>query len=149
VPQFSEQSGSTATVDDSSTPFDFFFFCYFLPRIYDKTYQNRNKQVCWLRRTNKLKPCSIWQTWTGVRLHEIYLFLAVIIHMCLIKKPKLRDYRSTSNFISTQFSGSVMSRNWFTAILSICMSMTMQHTFPEMNSAMTLCTRLGPSWIIC
>jgi len=42
LPQFSEQSGSTAAVDDSPTPFDFF---YFLPRIYDKTYQNRNKQV--------------------------------------------------------------------------------------------------------
>jgi len=36
-----------------------------------------------------------------------------------MKKPKLRGYWSTSNFISTQFSGSVMSRNWFTAILLI------------------------------
>jgi hypothetical protein len=44
LPQFSEQSGSTAAVDDSSTPFDFFF--YFLPRIYGKTYKNGNKQVC-------------------------------------------------------------------------------------------------------
>jgi len=38
--------------------------------------------------------------------------------MCLVKKPKLRDYWSTSNFISSQFSGSVMSRNRFTVILS-------------------------------
>ena len=38
--------------------------------------------------------------------------------MCLVKKPKLRDYWSTSTFISTQFSGSVMSRNLFTAILA-------------------------------
>ena len=71
-----------------------------------------------LRRTKKLRPHSIWQTWTAVRLHEKYLFFAVIIHMCLVKKPKLKDYWSTSNFISTQFSGSVMSRNRFTAILS-------------------------------
>jgi hypothetical protein len=35
---FSEQSGSTAAVDDSSTLFE--CFLYFLPRIYDKTYQN-------------------------------------------------------------------------------------------------------------
>ena len=41
-----------------------------------------------LRRTKKLKPHSIWHTWTGVRLHEMYLFFAVIIHMCLAKKPK-------------------------------------------------------------
>ena len=71
-----------------------------------------------LRGTNKLKPHSIWQTWTGVQLHEMYLFFAVIIYMCLVKKPKLRDYWSTSNFISTQFSGSVMPRNQFTVLLS-------------------------------
>jgi len=51
-----------------------------------------NRYADKLRRTNKLKPHSIWQTWTGVRLHEMYLFLAVIIHMYLIKKPKLKDY---------------------------------------------------------
>jgi hypothetical protein len=34
-----------------------------------------------LRRTNKQKALSIWQTWTGVRLHEKYLFFAVIIHV--------------------------------------------------------------------
>jgi hypothetical protein len=44
LPLFSEQSGSTAAVDVSSTLFDLFF--YFLSRIYDKTYKNRNKQVC-------------------------------------------------------------------------------------------------------
>ena len=70
-----------------------------------------------LRRTNEPRPHSIWQTWNGVRLHEVYLFFAVIIHMCLVKKPKIKDYWSTSNFISTQFSGSVISRNQFTAIL--------------------------------
>jgi len=70
------------------------------------------------RRTNKLKPHSIWQKCTGVRLHEMYFFFAVIIHTCLVKKPKLRDYWSTSNFISTQFSGSVMSINRLTVILS-------------------------------
>jgi hypothetical protein len=51
-----------------------------------------------LRRTNKLMPHSVRQTWTGVRLHEMYLLLAVIIHMCLVKKPKLRDYWSTFYF---------------------------------------------------
>ena len=51
-----------------------------------------NRYADKLRRTNKLKPRSVWQTWTGVRLHEMYLFFPVIIHMCLMKKPKLRDY---------------------------------------------------------
>jgi len=44
-------------------------------------------------RTNKLKLLSIWETWTGVRLHDMYLFFAVIIHMYLVKKPKLTYYR--------------------------------------------------------
>jgi len=38
--------------------------------------------------------------------------------MYLVKKPKLRDCWSTSKFISTQFSGSLLSENRFTAILS-------------------------------
>ena len=29
------------------------------------------------------------------------------------------------------------------------MSMTMQHTFPDMNLAMTLCIKSDPSWITC
>lgn len=67
---------------------------YFLLRIYDKTYQNTNKQVCYihsrLRRTDKLKPHSMYQTWTGVRMHEMYLFFALIIYMCLVMKSKLK-----------------------------------------------------------
>jgi len=56
------------------------------PNRYDKSKTDK------LRRTNKLKPHSIWQKCTGVRLHEIHLLFAVIIHTCLVKKPKLRDY---------------------------------------------------------
>lgn len=37
--------------------------------------------------------------------------------MCLLKKPKPRDYWSTSDVISTPFPGSVMSRSRFTAVL--------------------------------
>jgi len=91
VGQFSEQSGPTAAVDDSSTPFD--FFSIFFPESmikHIKTETNRYAKSIAdkLRRTKKLKPHSIWHTWTGVRLHEMYLFFAVIIHMCLAKKPK-------------------------------------------------------------
>jgi hypothetical protein len=34
-----------------------------------------------LRRTSKLKTHSTWQTWTGVRLLEMYVFFVVIIHV--------------------------------------------------------------------
>jgi hypothetical protein len=102
-----------------------------------------------LRRTKKLKPHSIWHTWTAVKLHEMFLFFAVIIHMCLVKKQKIRDYWSTSSFIYTPFSESIMSRNAILQYFQICMSMTMQHTFPEINVDMNLCTKLDSSWIIC
>ena len=108
-------------MDGSSTPF--YFFPIFFPEFtinHIKTETNRYAKSIAdkLRGTNKLKPHSIWQTWTEVRLPEMYLFFVVIIYMCLVKKPKLRDYWSTSNFISTQFSRSVMSRSQFTVILS-------------------------------
>jgi hypothetical protein len=74
LPQFSEQSGSTTAVDDSSTTFD--FFSIFFPECtikHIKTETNRYAKSIAdkLRRTNKLRPHSIWQTWTGVRLHEM------------------------------------------------------------------------------
>jgi hypothetical protein len=70
LPQFSEQSGSTAAVDDSSTPFDLIFFPEFMIK-HIKTETNRyaKSTADKLRRTNKLKPHSVWQTWTGLRLH--------------------------------------------------------------------------------
>jgi hypothetical protein len=78
LPQFSKQSGSTAAVDDSSTPFDFFSIFFpesMVKHIKMETNRYAKSITDKLRRTNKLKPHSIWHTWTGVRLHEMYLFL--------------------------------------------------------------------------
>ena len=106
LPQFSEESVSNAAVDGSSTPFDFFpilFPEFMIKHIKTETKRYAKSIADKLRGTNKLKPHSVWQTWTGVWLPEMYLFFVVIIYMCLVKKPKLTDYWSTSNFISTQF----------------------------------------------
>ena len=121
LPQFSEYSGALAAVDESSTPFD--VFSLFFPEClikHIKCETNKYAKVVGdkLRRSNKLKPHSIWSNWVGVKLHEMYIFFAIILHMCLVRKPKVKDYWSTNPFICTPFPGSVMSRNRFTAILS-------------------------------
>jgi hypothetical protein len=110
LPRFSEQSGSNAAVVDSSTPFFFsiFFPEFMMKQIKTETNRYAKSIADKLRRTNKLKPHSVWQTRTGVRIHEMYLFFAVIIHMCLAKKHEFRDYWSTSNLIFIQFSESVI-----------------------------------------
>ena len=95
-----------------------------------------------LSRTNKLRSHSRW-------LHELYLFFAVIIHMCLVKKPKLRDYSQQVTSFPLHFWDQYcqeISSMWY---CQICMSMTMQRTFSEMNLAITLCTKSDPTWIIC
>jgi hypothetical protein len=99
LPQFSEHSGSIAAVDDNSTRFDFFsiFFREFIIKCI-KTETKRYAKSVEDKLSRTIKLSLKGQTCTGVRLHEMYLFFAAIIHMC-----KLRDCWSKCNFISINF----------------------------------------------
>lgn len=120
-PIFEEQSGVSAPIDATSSALD--CFSIFVPETMVKLFKSETNRYAAsitdkLRRTNKLKPNSLWSLWRPVKLCEIYAFLAVVIHMCLVKKPKLSDYWSKRTILSTPFPSSIMSRNRFKAILS-------------------------------
>ena len=55
--------------------------------------------------------------WSTVKLRELYWFFSIIIHMCLVKLPKINDYWSTEDFYATSFAKKLMSRHKFTSIL--------------------------------
>jgi hypothetical protein len=58
--------------------------------------------------------------WKEVSKHETKIFLAIVIHMCLVKKPSLRDYWTTQPILRTNYTTKVgMSRDRFLAILTM------------------------------
>ncbi|XP_014479571.1 PREDICTED: uncharacterized protein LOC106746933 [Dinoponera quadriceps] len=114
LPVFDELSGITAAVDESSTPFQ--IFSLFFPESMIKLFKSETNKYAKsitdkLKGTNKLKKNSLWGKWVTVKLHEIYQFFSIIFHMCVVKKPKLRDYWSTDSFMKTSYAASVMPRD--------------------------------------
>lgn len=121
LPIFTETSGILANIDETTTPFE--VFSLFFPESLIKTFKSETNKYAKsitdkLRRTDKLKKNSIWGQWKTVKLHEIYLFFSIIVHMCVVKKFKLADYWSTDQFIASVYARSVMSRDRFLAILA-------------------------------
>ncbi|XP_046406610.1 uncharacterized protein LOC124171477 [Ischnura elegans] len=77
LPVFEEDVGVSATVDAQSDEFD--CFSLFFPKEMIKlvkTETNRYAGQCIekLRRSNKLKPNSLWHKWKPVKLFEMYKF---------------------------------------------------------------------------
>lgn len=121
LPTFEEHTGVTADINETSSPYDCFSIFFPLSIVHHvKKETNRYAAaiVTKLRRSNKLKPNSLLNKWQPVKLHEVYLFFSVIIHMCLVKKPKLSDYWSKNSILCTPFPSSLMSRDRFKSILS-------------------------------
>ncbi|XP_046385713.1 piggyBac transposable element-derived protein 4-like [Ischnura elegans] len=121
IPVFEEESGVTASIDAASSPFECFEL-FFPPSIakHIKVETNRyaSSVIAKIRREKRVVKNSLWNSWQPVKMHEFYLFFSIVIHMCLVKKSKLREYWSTNKFVSTPYPSSVMSRNRFAAILS-------------------------------
>lgn len=84
VPEFDEMnSGITANIDDTSTPFDVFslFFPEWLVKLFkSETNKYAKAMTDKLRRQNKLKKNSIWGKWVTVKLHEVYNFFSIILN---------------------------------------------------------------------
>jgi hypothetical protein len=62
----------------------------------------------------------VYAQWKEVSTHETKLFLAIVIHMCLVKKPSLRDNWTTQPILRTNYTTKVgMSGDRFLAILTM------------------------------
>jgi hypothetical protein len=62
----------------------------------------------------------VYAQWKEVSLYETKLFFAIVIHMCLVKKPSLRDYWTMQPILRTHYTTKVgMSRDRFLAILTM------------------------------
>lgn len=122
LPVFQEDSGVKAEINSDSSVFDCFSLFFDLAMIkIIKTETNRYAatSIAEMRRTGTLKPNSTWQTWTTVKLFELYYFFGIIFHMCLVKLPKLSDYWSNDPVIQTAFARKLLSRDRFFQILNM------------------------------
>jgi hypothetical protein len=63
-----------------------------------------------------LSPRSIWSRWSDVPVHEMKVFLGLIINMGIVLLPDLKDYCSSEWTTQVKFFGDVMSRIRFLQI---------------------------------
>ncbi|KAL8572467.1 hypothetical protein ACOMHN_005613 [Nucella lapillus] len=66
----------------------------------------------------RLSPRSFYTTWNPVTLSEMKQFLAVLIHIGIVKKPRLVDYWSRNSVLRTTFAAQLMKRDRFRSILT-------------------------------
>ena len=51
---------------------------------------------------------SFFRAWKTVTESDIWKFLAVCIHLGLVHKPRINDYRATNRIISSTFASTLM-----------------------------------------
>ncbi|XP_077972684.1 uncharacterized protein LOC144427387 [Styela clava] len=72
---------------------------------------------------------NILKIWKPVTVPELKIFLGIMLHTGIVKKPQLRQYWSNNISYRESFCPSFMSRDRFTSIFSaICTLMTTHHT---------------------
>jgi hypothetical protein len=99
-----------STITEDSSPLD--FFCLFfdseiLTVIQNETKKYAEQQINKKKQEGPLKTKSVHAQWKEVNFQEIKHFLTVIIHMCLVKKPYLRDNWMTDPVMQTTDAKSV------------------------------------------
>lgn len=70
------------------------------------------------RNGEELSRRSVFKTWKPVTEDEIRKFLAILIHIGLVKKPLLSDYWATDITVASPFAKKLMTRDRFKAILA-------------------------------
>lgn len=121
-PVFSGDPRVTATLDHTSDEYDCFSVFFdkdIVVLVKQETNRYASTIIAKLRRTNKLKPNSLWNKWSPVKVHEVYNFFSIILHMCTVWKANLSDYWSTKPFIHSTFASKLLSRDRFKSIMAM------------------------------
>lgn len=149
TPVFQESTGPNVNLDEGSSALDFFklFFTDDLMRLI-KTETNRyaNSSIATLRRKNKISRRSVWNDWTTVKMNELYSFFGIIIHMSVVKKPKISDYWSKNGILDSSLCPSIMKRDRFRSILSMLHLNNNNNFIPKNNPGHDPLFKLRSFW---
>lgn len=61
---------------------------------------------------------SVFKTWAPITEPNMRKFLAILIHMAIVKKPLISDYWSTNIVVSSNFAAQLMSKSKFKSMLA-------------------------------
>lgn len=116
---FDERNSGTSpklNVSNCETPLDYFELL-FDEKLIDFIAEETNNYREHCTSDAERNPDSDEAKWIPANRSEIYLFLAVIMLMTVIRKNKIRDYWSTDSLIATPIFGQLFARDRFMALL--------------------------------
>ena len=104
-------------------------------RIKTETNRYAAQQIAAQKRKGPVSKNSVFSRWKPVTISEIERFLAIIVHMGFVRKPRLQDYWSTNPIYDSKFATSLqISRDRFFSML----------TFLHLNNNATYIPRGNP-----
>ncbi len=96
------------------------FFQLFVSRDTLKSLKKEtNRYLAQTLEGKELKEHSLFKNCSRFTLCEILNFFAIFFHMCIVKKPQIKDYWSQHPVLRSSFAPSIMSRDRFRQLLSM------------------------------
>lgn len=114
---FTEQAGSTIEPLDPYEAFTSIWNSSIIQHIVDETNKYARQLLLQKLNTETLRDSSRITAWSDVNADEIFVFLAIVIAMSMVRKNVMTDYWSKdTNIFSTPHFAAAMSRNRFQLI---------------------------------
>lgn len=112
---------NASNINENLSPFQVFHIFVNNDISHIKTETNRYaaQQIAAQKRKGPISKNSVFSRWKPVTISEIERFLAIIVHMGFVRKPRLRDYWSTNPIYDSKFASSLqISRDRFFSMLT-------------------------------
>ena len=123
---------NASNINENLSPFQVFHIFVnndIISHIKTETNRYAAQQIAAQKRKGPISKNSVFSRWKPVTISEIECFLAIIMHMGFVRKPRLRDYWSTNPIYDSKLASSLqISRDHLSARLS---TDTDQRTTPQ------------------
>ena len=121
-PPFIGNSGFLVDMAADASPIDFYRL-FMTNAVIKKMKSETNRYAATTcaaarRRNPNLSRRSYFNKWKTVTEGDIYKFLAIAIHMGLVQKPRINDYWSTNNVMTSTYPSACLKRERFKMILA-------------------------------
>ena len=112
---------NASNINENLSPFQVFriFVNNDISHIRTETKRYAAQQIAAQKRKGPISKNSVFSRWKPVTMPEIERFLAIIVHVGFVRKPRLRDYWSYNPIYDSKFASSLqISRDRFFSMLT-------------------------------